>query len=388
MKRLLLPLFAIALLALGACRHTKPSPSTTSSDDPSTSTPSTTQPGTTTTQPDIELSDVALGFNNAEQGVVAPDGTALLVLKRLDSVEVLRRVDGEVVRAGGSGRISLPAITAGETRVVVAWVEGSDGGGTVVKAAVSEDSGRSFGPEQLVGEGGGPSLTASGDEVLMVWHTGKEGEPNGDIALARLPAGATAWEAEGSVDESAAAPLWASIDAHESTVVVTWRDNRTGPYTVWTRTSNDLGASWNPEVQVLTTHSGDPDVCIDTAGTTWLGYHAQGDVYLARMNAGETAFGEPARVGDGWFAHVSCDTDVVGVAWEETTSPSKAPEAEKAAGWAIYDSDLGRVDGGSEGAPDAAAATIVPVAGGGLELVWIDPDGSPLTGTLKAIPLP
>lgn len=385
MKRYLLPLFATAFLAIGACRHTTPSPTTTTTT-PETTT--TTAPQTTTTQPDIELSDVALGFNNAEQGVIAPDGTALIVMTRLDSVEVIRRVEGSVVRAGGSGRVATPAITAGGSRVVVAWAESTEGGGNVIKAAVSETSGQAFGPEQVVGEGGGPSLAASGDEILLVWHTGQEGEPNGDIALARLPAGSGTWQAEDAVDESAAAPLWASIDADGSKVVVTWRDNRTGPYTVWTRTSDDLGASWNAEVQVVEDVSGDPDVCIASDGTVWLGYHGRGDVSLTKSTNGGSSFAPAEKVGDGWFAHLACDSDGVGVAWEETTSPPKAPDAEKAAGWATYDSNLARLSAGSEGAPDAVAATIVPVAGGGLELVWVEPEGGSLSGTLHTMALP
>lgn len=334
------------------------------------------------------MTGVSLGFNNAEQGVVAPDGTPLLVVMRAGSVEVVRNWGDSTVRAGGAGKVSTAAIVAGETRVAVAWVERSGGGEPVVKAAVSDDSGLSFGPEVTLGAGVGPSLTASGDEILAVWHTGAEGESDGDIMISRLAADATEWVQAGAVDDSQAAPLWASVDARGSTLVVAWRDNRSGPYTVWTRTSNDLGATWGPEVQVTTAASGDPDVCLDGEGTVWLAYHAQGDLELRASGDGGATYSGPTRVGDGWFAHLSCDGDTVAVAWEETTAPAQAPEADKAAGWALYGKDMHLVDRGAEGAPSAVAATVVPAGQGELELVWLEEGATALSGTLHHVALP
>lgn len=379
----------LGALVLGACRpDTGAAPTTTSTTTaaPETSTTTTEATTTTTAAPEPVLTDVKLGFNNAEQGVLAPDGTPLLVLVSDGAAKVARGDDPDLVTAGESPRIANPAITAGTTRVVVAWSEGA-GDDTVVKAAVSETAGASFGPEQLLGRGGGPSLAASGDEVVAVWHTGAEGEPDGDIVMARLPAGAETWSDPDAVDESAAAPLWASVDLRGTTAVVAWRDDRDGVYSVWTRTSPDLGETWGPEVHAVTAVSGDPDVCLDPDGTIWLGYHGRGSIRLTRSTDGGTNYEPTVVVGDGWFAHLSCDTGVVAVAWEETTAPPKAPEAAKSAGWAIYDTDLQPSARGSAGGPDAVAASVVSAGAGGLDLIWVDAPDAALAGTLRRLAL-
>ena len=83
---LTVPIVALAACRPDAPRGSLPSTSGPPATDTTTPTPTTTSAPTTTEAQGATMTGVSLGFNNAEQGVVAPDGTPLLVVMRAGSV--------------------------------------------------------------------------------------------------------------------------------------------------------------------------------------------------------------------------------------------------------------------------------------------------------------
>ncbi|MEK9159819.1 MAG: hypothetical protein AAB383_03760 [Patescibacteria group bacterium] len=227
---------------------------------------------------DLEIEDVqgapsplSLGFNNAEQVVEVGDGSTNMVWVSEGELQfVLRSSDGTVTSAVtvATGVLSLPALARSGDLVGVAWTERS-GRSTTVKGVVSHDRGESFGETVALGNGSGASLAASGKNLVAVWHDDTN-ETATQIMLSRYEG--SSWEEPSRVDESDAAPLWASVDMEGEDVYVAWRDDREEKYSVWLRRFVD--GEWQDEQHLATTMTGDPDVCegrISGRGSPWNG---------------------------------------------------------------------------------------------------------------------
>ncbi|MCC6339698.1 MAG: exo-alpha-sialidase [Acidimicrobiia bacterium] len=337
--------------------------------------------------------EVALGFNNAEQVVDAGDGGTLLVLVSEGELLLVERdPEGSVSgsRTLAEGDITLPAVAKAGATVAVAWVQERR-----VRIVVSGDAGATFGPAKVLGAGAGPSVSVSGGRVVAVWHQGSEAaarpggrpgphrsaEPAADAGVWSAWYESGAWSSPARVDGSTGTPLWAAVAASGDDVIVTWRDDRDGgAYRVWVRRSTDGGRTWHGEQQVVADLSGDPDVCTADGKTVWLAHHGKGHISLLRSTDGGATFRALGEIGDGYFAHLACGADRVGVAWEATTEGHKA--SGKKAGWAVFGSDgaglgHGEIDDGSTG------AATVHLAGSTAELLWIVTGDDPLTGALR-----
>lgn len=377
-----------SLVALGACAGpgATASPSTTASpaapSTTATTPPASAEPTAIAAEPTAVAAagDTArLGFNNAGQMAATTDGTVLSTWVDGDDVVVASSQGADTPSSTtvvASGRTpTLPGIAADGALVVVTWLEGAR-----VMASLSSDAGVTWSAPVELGTGGGPAGAVDDGHVVVVWHTGSE-EAGSTITLASWDG--QGWSSPVRVDESDASPVWASVAVDGDDVVVTWRDDRTGSYSVWLRHSGDGGLTWDDEVHVVTSTSGDPDVCIGDDGAAWVGYHGRGAITVVHSADGGATFGSPVTVGRGWFAHVDCVAGGVLVAWEGTEGQAKA--AGKEAAWAFVDGTGTVTATGTASDPavtDTAATTALATAPGQAVVAWVVPGAEPLVGTL------
>ncbi len=328
-------------------------------------------------------SAMSLGFNNAEQVVANGDGSLLVAIVNDDVVVMTRNAAGDVMdtQTIATGNVDLPAIAKSGDTVVVGWTEAS-GRNMSVQVALSFDDAESFGDAVTLGTGNGLSLAATQRKIFAAWHEGIEKMGLTKIILRVFADGV--WSGAQRIDASTAAPVWAAVDANGDDVMVVWRDNREGDYTVWLRRSDDAGTSWRDEQQIVSAKSGDPDICITDDDHVWVAHHGAGDVTLLRSENGGATF-TSKTLGNGWFAHVSCTNDAVAVAWEETPGPAQSED--KRPGWAVVDESGEVQDGGIVEEPDAASVTAHLSSENVLELLWVAVTASdaPLVGELQHI---
>lgn len=322
---------------------------------------------------------LSIGFNNAEQAVAMSGDQSLFVWVAGNSLELAKRdKDGNVINITHitDGDITLPAITKTGNLISVAWVEKSRQS-TTVKAVISSDLGENFSLPIELGKGSGVSLASNGDTVTAVWHDGEEKQPS--KIMARKYNGST-WESASRVDTSGKSPLWPSIAQNGDSIFVAWRDNRNGPYSVWLRRSLDGGNAWQDEQQISMDVSGDPDVCAPDEENIYLAHHGKGKISLLWSQDKGANFKEIEESGNGYFAHLSCTDQRVGLAWESTTEDAK--DENKKVGWAIYRKDGSRIDGGEVDDGKSSMTTIF-LNETRAELIWVKTSTDPLKGTLR-----
>jgi hypothetical protein len=323
---------------------------------------------------------VSLGFNNSSQMVSDASGHTSLVWVYDNRVQLGRlSTDGALtdVRTVGGSRATLPGIAAAGGLLAVSWIETLGGGATKTQVAVSTDAGATFGAPMVLGHGGsGLSVKGDGTILVAVWHEGDE-DTTAKILFSRYDAGE--WSRPVRVDESSAVPLWASVATRDNRVVVAWRDNRSGQYSVWLRRSTDGGKTWLGEQHVVSSVSGDPAVCISSNGAVWLGHHGR-DKTTVLVSKDGAAFLPVGGIGNGYFVHLDCHSDHVVAVWEEVIGNPKA--AGKKVGWTIMDLNAtvlgtGAIDDGGSAQPTGLESD------DGVILLWVNGDGGP-SGTLRS----
>lgn len=330
----------------------------------------------------IDSSTTRLGFNNAQQVISGATGSWIIFEDDQLLQLAHRNADGEVtdIQTIAEGFISLPAIIRSESEMVIAWTEGRSPN-TEVRFVMSSDKGNTFSEAETFGSGSGVSLAASKRNVVAVWHNDTQANKS-DILLRAFDG--DQWSEQILVDDSDAEPLWASVALEGDRVYATWRDNRDGEYKVWVRRSLDLGSTWEDEQRMDNRTSGDPAICAQGKNVT-VAYHQKGDIFIRHStNNGET-FEDPIFLDKGWFAHLSCVDDVIGVSWEATDKPSFAPG--KKAGWSLFNTAGDILGIGTIDETEAAAATIyVHDDKETAEVFWILVGGDePLVGTLRKL---
>lgn len=324
-----------------------------------------------------------LGFNNSEQVVDSGSGTNMVWVSDGKLSFVSRSKEGVVTSTktiATSANLMLPAITRSGDLVAIGWVEKS-GRSDVVKAVVSTDGGANFGSIATLGNGSGVALATDSGNLVATWHDGSE-ETSAKIWLRSYAQGA--WEEAVRVDQSTAAPLWASVAIYNKNVFVTWRDNRDNDqYSVWLRRSLDLGKTWETEQHIGASISGDPDICFSSDSDVWIAHHGRQTISLLHSKDGGETFGSPQAIGKGVFAHLSCTQEVVAIAWEYTLSGPKATD--KKAGWALLDS-TGKIIGTDAIDDGDVSATTIYLSPDNTwaEVIWVNPEeGNPLNGALR-----
>lgn len=318
---------------------------------------------------------VGMGFNNSEQIVDAGDGTQMVWTDGGDVVLATRSSSGAITAAKtvqGGISATLPVIARGN-RLAVGWTSRK-----AVYATVSPDGGTTFGEVVNLGSGTGLSLAASGDRLVAVWHTGGHKATTSQVLFRSFDG--KVWSEPKRIDNSIAAPLWASVAVNGDRVFVAWRDNSTGIYLVTGRSSKDGGKTWGSEMSLATKLTGDPDVCVTDSGEVWVAHHGRAKISLLHSADGAT-FDPPIAVGNGYFAHVSCNDAVVGVAWLETTGSHTSTD--KKAGYAVYQYDGTKITSGIIDEGEIGAATIHASASGSVEILWLKPGSAPLKGSLR-----
>lgn len=321
--------------------------------------------------------EVSLGFNNAEQVVKGDSNNSLLVLVSNNNlILATRNENGAITKTQtlASGDIVLPAITRANDIVAIGWSEKNS-----VKAIISKDGGHSFGSATQIGSGTGISLAAENNTAVAVWHDGKESKAPSKIMHSKFSG--NTWGNAQRVDSSAKTPLWASVDYANNSIFVTWRDNRDGKaYDIWTRRSTDNGGSWQAEQKITQDISGDPDICTPDGKTIWLAHHGKTEITLLKSSDGGASYGNPQKVGNGFFAHLSCSDKAVGIAWESTTQDAKSKN--KKVGWAIYNSS-DKLVGSKEIEDGDTSASTIYLNSDKAEILWLKNSASPLVGTLR-----
>lgn len=354
-----------------------------SSDSGSTASTSPSPTPTLETTEDVSgaPTQVSLGFNNAEQVVETDSGSYLVFVSENKLYLATRDSLGSITATTelASGSIQLPAIARSDSYVAVAWVETSSGN-QEIRARVSTDDGISFGSEQILGNGTGVSLASSQYNIISIWH---QENTDGTAQLFTSQSSGDTWSSPLRLDSSDAAPVWASIALKDSNAYAVWRDDRDGFYSIWLRRSLDGGTTWLSEQHIVTSSSGDPDVCVSDNGKVWVAHHGRGNISVIHSSDGGVSFSSGQIVGYGYFAHLDCTDSFAAVAWEYTLEDAHAENKE--VGWALMDSSANIIDSGTINDGSAVAATAFLFDGSRyLELLWVKVTGSEaLVGALR-----
>lgn len=344
-RQLAYAVLAIALLAAG-CSSDGPAAGSVSQVATPPAAGLSTPPGGSDTTPTTENSQpgmkagaemapapieeagetASIGFNNAAQVVTSSDGTQHFVyISERASVWHYSPGSGATLISDSRGRKSLTSIAAADGLLVVAWSQGPE----TIQTSESVDGGATWkvgGPFA----GNGISLAADGGTVVATWHDGDESSAR--VMFSRRDPESGAWSTPTRIDKSDAGPVWSSVAVSGSSIYVTWRDNRDGPYRVYFRFSNDGGTTWQPEQVIGGDQTGDPTVCAGDNGIVWLAHHGGGKVTVTRSTDGGATWGERRVVGDGWFPRISCDSAgnmVLG--WEQAVGLSARQNDKSAA---------------------------------------------------------
>ncbi|MBI4437751.1 exo-alpha-sialidase [Candidatus Uhrbacteria bacterium] len=323
---------------------------------------------------------IRLGFNNAEQIVDNGNGTDMVWISDDDLMLGARTPQGEVTGARilASGEVALPAIARDGDLVAVGWVQKNQYKNEI-RVLVSEDAGETF-EEVVLGAGESVSLAVSQGRVAAVWHE-TSGKTRSRIFASVWSGGA--WSSPVQVDRSDASPMWPSVDFRGDELAVAWRDDRQdGRYTIWLRRSHDRGVTWEEEQQITAELSGDPDVCL-TKSSVWLAHHGGGKISLVRSDDGGETYAPSQELGRGFFPHLVCSQDAVGVSWEQTTEGPYA--ADKDAGWAVVSDEGALIGAGAiDDGPSAAATMFLSADARTMEMLWLTvSQEEPLLGTLR-----
>lgn len=322
----------------------------------------------------------SLGFNNTRQMVATGPNTFALVWVEGGSVVLGERRFGALAFANwttvASGqRVSQPAIARRGDLLVIAWVDEGE-----VKARVRDGS--RWLPTDTLGEGAAPSLAATRDAFGLVWHRTSAGSA---VLFSRLGESGS-WStpvtlASGRGDTVA----FASIAGGGQRFVAVWKRGGGGSgWDVELVRSGDSGRHWS---RTVTLGSGaDPAVCITGQRGVWVAHQTLGRIVILRSNDSGRSF-RRQDVGEGWFAHLSCDREKATVAWEQTAYPPRHPDASvKSFGLAQVGPSLQVISEPSPASANVVAATVL-ATGNHRVYAWIDVSSSstPLVGTLRVV---
>lgn len=170
-----------------------------------------------------------------------------------------RRVDSDEIGAAYSAN---PRLAADGERVVVAWEDRRDGISDIY-AARSDNGGGSFDDDQRLDGGDGnsylPKISMYEDEVAVVWHDERDGEP--DIYMSYSDNTGGDWSRDPvRVDtdgEGVASSLNPVVAMTENGMAVAWQDARLGGNDILVRITEDGGEEWTDEVRMDTDAGGE-----------------------------------------------------------------------------------------------------------------------------------
>ena len=93
-------------------------------------------------------------------------------------------------------------------------------------------------------------------------------------------------------------------------------------------------------------------------------------------------FSSGIKLGNGYFAHLSCTEEALAVVWESITGSHTSTG--KQIGWAVYSWNGEEMASGvvADGSSAAATGYLSPDATF-IELLWLKVDAEPLVGTLR-----
>jgi hypothetical protein len=334
--------------------------------------------GGTSAVPEAAAGDESLGFNSARQMVktgesklaivwVDARGTQLVIGERSLGSSALSRI----VLASGT-RIQTPALTVHGRTLAVAWVEGGS-----VYARVRID-GRWL-PEERLGAGAAPSLAAARGYLGIAWHS-RDAEK---VFFSRRAVSPSAdWSEPAELARAGAGAVsFASVAGSGQSFVAVWKRGGRSAWKIELSRSDDLGRNW---ATARTIGAGaDPAVCLRGANDVWVGHQTtRGAVFLLHSTDGGRTFAS-YEVGNGWFAHVSCTTGGVAVAWEQTAYPPMHPDTGVKSFGLAFVSAGGKVTPLPEPATAHVVAPSILAFGTRAAVAWIDTSASSgLIGTL------
>ncbi len=212
----------------------------------------------------------------------------------------------------------------------VVWADAREGGKDV-RYSRSGDGGATWSPsvrvndaqgQLMAGSQNGPQIRSIGpDSLIVVWSDTRDGYFDTNVVASSSVDGGATWSPAVRVDDDVetAFNFLPSLDVTGGgRVVAAWLDERGEQPGIYFAGSDDLGATWSPNVMAVVEPEGEPcDCCLPhlvagPGGSLLLAFRNNiddvRDVYLARSSDGGATWLEPVRVADGgWVIH-GCPT--------------------------------------------------------------------------------
>jgi hypothetical protein len=232
--------------------------------------------------------------------------------------------------ADGAAPWRQPQLAMDGATAVLAYGAGND-----VYAAVSKDSGKTFGTPVLVGNAGvislgrhrGPRVVISGGAIVIAAIAGEKGKgQDGELFAFRSTDGGKSWSKPKQISDAPGAAregLHALAAGPNGTVFATWLDLRQKGTRLMATLSKDGGQTWSPNFSVYESPDGHicecchPSATIAADGTihvmfrNWLG--GSRDMWLATSRDNAKTF-TTKKLGEGTWALNACPMDGGGLA--------------------------------------------------------------------------
>ncbi len=236
----------------------------------------------------------------------------------------------------GEADAVAPDIACVGENVYVAWEDERDGElkNHNIYAAVSTDSGNTFGEEDILLDGDiegdamslGPRVAAAGDDVYVAWFDNANGAY--DILVQASHNNGTRWldtpSRADSDGEGSAYSAWPTIGASADAVIVAWEDSRNEGNDVFASASDDGGETFGNDQRLDlgddggASNSFEPRIVVDGAMAAVAWYDERNGARDILMNATTDA-------GGSWLGEaVRVDTDPAGEA--ESLHPALAAQ--------------------------------------------------------------
>ncbi len=215
--------------------------------------------------------------------------------------------------------------TDGSGNVIVAWYDTRDGTSQVYIKR-SNDGGVTWGPDTRLSQGAAgsehPAIAMSAPHVYVAWHDFRNGKP--DIYLRHSADGGTTWGAETLLTASVGDGAHPSVAASGARARVVFGSLRDGQAEVYTRGSDDYGATWSTETRVSDVPYDSWVSTVELSGANvyvgWVDYRdANEEEYMRRSTDGGATWGPVTRLtnnaADSWAPSLALSGSDVHLVW-------------------------------------------------------------------------
>lgn len=170
----------------------------------------------------------------------------------------------------------------------------------------------------------GPSISASSENVIIVWQDDHDG--NLEIYSRCSSDYGDTWEAETRLTNNSSSSQNASVIMLNSSVNVVWQDNRDGNFEIYYMKSTDNGFTWSTETRLTDNNAASTYPSVAVSGETihvfWQDYRdGNGEIYYKQSNDSGISWEADLRLTNdthlSQYVFTAASDSVVHIVWQD-----------------------------------------------------------------------